>query len=146
MKRATIGLASGLVFGLGLVISGMVDPQRVLGFLDVAGTWDPTLAFVMGGALVTTFAGYRWVLRRPAPLAASRFHVPTRSEIDARLIAGAVLFGAGWGLGGYCPGPALTALTVGGVPAVIFVVGMLVGMAAARAAPAGFLTGRAVRA
>lgn len=146
MKKATIGLACGLLFGIGLVISGMVDPHRVLGFLDVTGTWDPTLAFVMGGALITTFAGYRWVLRQPSPFVASSFHLPSRAAIDARLVAGAALFGAGWGLGGYCPGPALTALTVGGLPAVVFVIGMLVGMAAARSSPTALLAGRVTRA
>lgn len=142
MRRVFIGFGSGLILGLGLVISGMVDPQRVLGFLDVAGIWDPTLAFVMGGALVVTFVGYRWVLKRPAPVAAARFQLPTRTDIDAKLVAGAAIFGAGWGLGGYCPGPALSALTVGGVPTVVFVVSMFAGMLLARRAPQGFLGGR----
>jgi len=146
MRKVTIGFGSGLVFGLGLVISGMVDPQRVLGFLDVAGTWDPTLAFVMGGALAVTFAGYRWVLKRPAPVAAKRFQLPTKTDIDARLVAGAAIFGGGWGLGGYCPGPALTALTVGSMPTFVFVVCMFAGMLLARRAPQGFLSGRPAQA
>jgi len=146
MHKAAVGLGSGLIFGLGLVISGMVDPQRVLGFLDVAGTWDPTLAFVMGGALIVTFVGYRWVLKRPAPLGAPRFQLPTKTDIDARLVAGAAIFGAGWGLGGYCPGPALSALTVGGLPTLVFVVSMFAGMLLARRAPQGFLGGRPARA
>jgi uncharacterized membrane protein YedE/YeeE len=146
MRRAAIGFGSGLIFGLGLVISGMVDPQRVLGFLDIAGTWDPTLAFVMGGALAVTFVGYRWVMKRQAPLAAERFTLPERTDIDPRLIVGAALFGAGWGLGGYCPGPALTALTVGGWPTLVFVLSMFAGMLLARRVPEGFPIGRSVRA
>jgi len=134
MRNVTVGLASGLVFGLGLVISGMVDPQRVLGFLDVAGTWDPTLVFVMGGALMVTFVGYKLVLRRNEPLLASAFQLPTQTAIDRRLISGAVIFGAGWGLSGYCPGPALTALSIGGGSTVVFVVGMFTGMFLARLA------------
>jgi len=142
MRRVAVGLASGLVFGLGLVVSGMVDPQRVIGFLDVAGIWDPTLVFVMGGALVVTFVGYKLVLGRDEPVFADAFRIPTKTTIDKRLIGGAVTFGAGWGLSGYCPGPALTALSIGGVPTVVFVVGMLAGMFLARLASDRSLSGR----
>ena len=133
MRTNSIGFVCGLIFGIGLSVSGMVDPVRVLGFLDVTGVWDPTLAFVMAGALLVTAVGYSWVLKRPAPLAASRFELPTRTDVDVSLIAGATLFGAGWGLAGYCPGPALAAVTLGGTPTWVFLVGMLSGMGLVRA-------------
>jgi uncharacterized membrane protein YedE/YeeE len=120
----------------------MVDPQRVIGFLDVAGIWDPTLAFVMGGALVVTFVGYKLVLGKNEPMFASAFQIPTRTAIDGRLMGGAVVFGAGWGLSGYCPGPALTALSIGGVPTAVFVVGMVAGMFLARLVSNRGLSGR----
>ncbi|MFA5901665.1 MAG: DUF6691 family protein [Hyphomicrobium sp.] len=122
----------GLIFGLGLVISGMVNPAKIQNFLDVAGTWDPSLAFVMGGAVAVTFIGYRIAFRRPAPLAASSFHVPTPSTIDSRLLLGAALFGIGWGVSGYCPGPALSALPLLAEGTLIFVLAMLAGLALAR--------------
>jgi uncharacterized protein len=122
----------GLIFGLGLVVSGMSDPAKVLNFLDFAaigtGTWDASLAFVMAGAIAVTFAGYRLALRRSQPLFGGKFYLPTREDIDARIIAGPVIFGAGWGLSGFCPGPAITALGFGTKAAVIFVVAMLAGM------------------
>jgi uncharacterized membrane protein YedE/YeeE len=124
-------LAAGLIFGAGLIISGMADPAKVQNFLDIAGSWDPSLAFVMIGAIAVTFTGYRFVLRRPKPLASPRFHLPTKSEIDARLVAGAAIFGIGWGLAGFCPGPALVSLGIGSDGARIFVLFMLLGMAAA---------------
>jgi hypothetical protein len=99
---------AGFIFGLGLLISGMADPAKVLNFLDLAGTFDPSLIFVMLGAVVVTFAGYRLVLRRPRPLLAERFFLPTLKEIDARVILGPAIFGIGWGLSGFCPGPAIT--------------------------------------
>lgn len=102
---------SGLLFGLGLAIGGMTDPQRVQGFLDVFGNWDPTLIFVMGGAVATTFIGYRWVFRRQGPLLAEKFMLPTRRDIDIRLLIGAAVFGIGWGLSGYCPGPAFASIS-----------------------------------
>jgi len=128
--------AIGLVFGLGLVIAGMSDPAKVLKFLDLGaiptGGWDPSLAFVMGGAIAVTFAGVRLVLRRKQPIFGGKFHLPTSTDIDARIIAGPALFGVGWGLAGFCPGPAFTALTTGGSAALIFVAAMLVGMGGAR--------------
>lgn len=126
-----------LIFGVGLVISGMVDPAKVLNFLDVAGSWDPSLAFVMAGAVAVTMIGYRVVLARPKPLFAPEFQLPTRREIDMRLVFGAGLFGVGWGLAGFCPGPALTALGLGAPGTLAFVPAMLAGMAAARWLAAG---------
>ncbi|MEQ8231071.1 MAG: YeeE/YedE family protein [Gammaproteobacteria bacterium] len=120
----------GLLFAVGLGISGMTQPTKVIGFLDVAGSWDPALMFVMGGAVVIGFFGYRFVLRRPAPFFAPAFDLPTRRDIDARLFGGAALFGAGWGLAGFCPGPALVALASGSSDVVTFVVAMFVGFLA----------------
>lgn len=122
-------IVSGLLFGMGLVLSGMVDPARVLGFLDVAGDWDPSLAFVMGAALIPSSLAYAWRRRRERPLAADAFHVPDNRRIDTPLLAGAALFGIGWGLVGFCPGPALAALTTLQAPVVVFVAAMLAGMA-----------------
>jgi uncharacterized membrane protein YedE/YeeE len=120
-------LGSGLLFGLGLGLSQMIDPGRVKGFLDLAGDWDPTLAFVMGGAVAVTLVAFRFVLRRPAPLLGGRFHVPTRNDIDRPLVLGAVIFGVGWGLGGYCPGPAIAALGLGSANPAVFVAAMVAG-------------------
>lgn len=126
----------GLIFGFGLILSGMSDPAKVLNFLDVAairtGTWDASLAFVMAGAIAVTFAGYKLVLRRSQPLFGERFYMPRRQDIDARVIAGPAIFGIGWGLSGFCPGPAMTALGFGTRAAVTFVVAMLAGMWLAR--------------
>ncbi len=127
-----INLALGLLFGVGLVVSGMSDPAKVLNFLDLAGTWDPSLAFVMGGAVLVAFVGYRLVLARGEPIAGDRFHLPTRNDIDARILAGPALFGIGWGLGGFCPGPALTALGLGATGTLAFIPAMILGMWAAR--------------
>jgi uncharacterized membrane protein YedE/YeeE len=126
----------GLVFGLGLVIAGMSDPAKVLNFLDLAaiptGGWDPSLAFVMAGAIAVTFIGFKLVLRRAQPIFGGKFHMPAATEIDARIVAGPAIFGIGWGLAGFCPGPAFTALTTGGNAALMFVLAMLVGMTGAR--------------
>jgi len=127
-----VNLALGLLFGAGLVVSGMADPAKVLNFLDLFGTWDPSLAFVMGGAVVVAFFGYRLVLRRDAPIVGSTFHLPSRKNIDARVIMGPAIFGIGWGLGGFCPGPALAALGLGATGTLAFVPAMIVGMWAAR--------------
>ena len=127
-----INFVIGLIFGLGLVVSGMSNPAKVLNFLDLAGSWDPSLAFVMGGAVIVTFIGYRIVLQRKAPIFDTKFHVPTRTDVDTRLIVGPALFGIGWGLGGFCPGPALTAIGLGAPGTLIFVPAMLVGMWVAR--------------
>jgi uncharacterized membrane protein YedE/YeeE len=119
--------AAGLLFGLGLAISGMTDPARVLGFLDIAGEWDPTLAFVLGGAVITTFIGYRLVLRRSSPFFGDKFHLPTKRELDSRLLGGAALFGIGWGLSGYCPGPAIASVAGLTTPLVAMLVSMIGG-------------------
>lgn len=106
--RALLGaLVSGLLFGAGLAVSGLVDPLRVLGFLDLAGAWDPTLLFVMGGAIAAAAPAYALARRRERPLAAARFYLPEAGVIDTPLLAGAAIFGVGWGLAGYCPGPAI---------------------------------------
>ena len=121
-------LAAGVVFGAGLALADMTNPAKVQNFLDVFGAWDPSLAFVMGTALVTSALGYRVARRRGAPLLASVFSLPDRSDLDLRLAAGAALFGVGWGLGGLCPGPALAGLLQGVPQFYVFVAAMLVGM------------------
>lgn len=130
MARHLVALLAGLVFGLGLVISQMVNPAKVIAFLDLFGNWDPSLAFVMGAALIVTAIGYRLVWRRPRPVLAERFQVPGNRKLDARLAIGALLFGLGWGLVGLCPGPAIAAITIGGVEALGFLAAMAVGMVA----------------
>ena len=126
--NAFAAVLSGVLFGAGLVLSGMTDPSRVQGFLDLFGHWDPTLAFVMGGALLFNIPAYWLTRRRAQPLFAEGFEVPTRRDLDARLIGGAVLFGIGWGLAGYCPGPAVVSLLTGSREVLWFCVAMVVGM------------------
>jgi uncharacterized protein len=123
---------SSLLFGLGLVISGLANPAKVLNFLDITGTWDPSLIFTMAAAVLITGIGYQLVLKRRKPLCDETFHVPTTTAIDAKLITGASLFGIGWGLVGYCPGPAIAALSFANTSTFIFVAAMLVGMAVGR--------------
>lgn len=123
-------LACGLLFGTGLALSGMTDTAKVLGFLDLFGAWDPDLVFVMGGAVCVTLVSFRFVLRG-RPLLAPGFSLPTRRDVDPRLLGGAALFGIGWGVFGYCPGPALSALVYLDVTTAVFVVAMLAGMALA---------------
>lgn len=130
--KIAVNLLVGLIFGVGLIVSGMANPAKVLNFLDLAGTWDPSLAFVIGGAVLVTLIGYRLTMRRAAPLFDTRFHLPTTSGIDASLIGGSALFGIGWGLGGLCPGPALVALTLMAPGTLAFLPAMIVGIAAAR--------------
>jgi|TARA_B110000908_G_scaffold102761_1_gene121127 uncharacterized membrane protein YedE/YeeE len=122
----------GLVFGVGIAISGMANPAKVLNFFDIAGTWDPSLAFVMGGGLIVTFIGYRFVLKRPAPLLSVSFQLPTRRDLDLPLIAGSAVFGVGWGIAGFCPGGALPALGTGRMEVFAFVAALLVGIFAAK--------------
>ncbi|HSD11361.1 MAG TPA: YeeE/YedE family protein [Candidatus Binatia bacterium] len=129
MQRASASLLAGVLFGAGLTISRMVNPAKVIGFLDFFGRWDPSLAFVMGSALVVTFACFRFILRRPHPLFALEFRVPSARRIDSRLIGGSALFGIGWGLAGYCPGPAVASLAYGRWQSATFVLAMIVGMA-----------------
>lgn len=128
MGRLLTSLTSGIVFGIGMAISGMTNTKRVQGFLDFFGAWDPTLAFVMGGGLLVTTIGYRLILRRPAPLFAEKFSLPTKTAIDKPLLLGAAIFGIGWGLVGYCPGPALAGLTYGYAPTLTFIPAMIVGL------------------
>jgi uncharacterized protein len=128
MKALLAALLCGALFGAGLVVSDMVNPARVLAFLDVAGDWDYSLALVMGGALLPAAAAYAWRRRMPAPLCDSRFHVPEGRRIDLPLLGGAVLFGLGWGLAGFCPGPALAGLVTGAPPVLLFVAAMWTGM------------------
>ncbi|UOD27416.1 YeeE/YedE family protein [Massilia violaceinigra] len=123
MKNVITAFASGLVFGLGLILSGMTDPAKVIGFLDLAGNFNPALAFVMAGAIPVAAIGLRIAARRQSAL-----HLPTTRTIDKRLLLGALTFGAGWGVAGYCPGPALASLTTGGSDALVFVAAMLGGM------------------
>ena len=125
MARVFAALLSGELFGLGLAISGMTDPNVVIGFLDLFGDFNPALMFVLGGAVGTTLIAFRFVLRRPSPLLASDFQLPTRKDIDARLLIGAGLFGIGWGLAGYCPGPALVSFGALIDTALVFVPVML---------------------
>ena len=122
----------GLIFGVGIAVSGMANPAKVLNFFDIAGTWDPSLIFVMGGALVTTFIGYRLVCRRKAPLLADAFGVPAARSIDARLIGGSAVFGVGWGIAGFCPGGALPALGTGRWEVFAFVAALVAGILLAR--------------
>jgi uncharacterized membrane protein YedE/YeeE len=131
--KALVGLLSGLVFGLGLAISGMINPTRVLGFLDFAGDWDPSLAFVLAGAVTTSMIGVAFARRCPRPMVGERFNWPSASKLDRRLLIGAALFGVGWGLAGFCPGPAIASLSLGYGKSVLFVAAMLVGMALYRA-------------
>ena len=132
MRLSSIALGAGLLFGAGLAVSGMHDPAKVLGFLDIAaiasGGWDPSLAFVMAGGVAVTLPTFWYARRRTAPLAAPAFQAPTATAIDMRLLLGALLFGAGWGLVGYCPGPALAALAFGATGTFVFVLAMIVGM------------------
>ena len=131
MRHAANFLA-GLIFGLGLLISGMANPAKVQNFLDLAGSFDPSLIFVMAGAVAVTFLGYRLVLRQPRPLLGERFSLPTAKDIDPRLVGGAALFGIGWGLSGFCPGPAITSLPLLAKGTLIFVPVMLAGIVLAR--------------
>jgi hypothetical protein len=124
-----VAALAGALFGAGLLVSGMTQPARVVGFLDVTGAWDPSLAFVMGGAvLVNALAFWQIARRRAAPLLDRTFHVPTRRDIDLQLVAGAAIFGVGWGLGGFCPGPGVVAAAAGSATGATFVAAMLAGM------------------
>lgn len=129
MTRGNVaGFTSGLVFGVGLAVSGMTKPSKVVGFLDVFGAWDASLAFVMGGAVLVHFLAFRLITRRRSPLFDTSFHLPTRKDLDARLVLGAAIFGVGWALGGFCPGPGLVSAASGTTAALVFVVGMTAGM------------------
>jgi len=127
-----VSALAGLIFGLGLVVSGMANPAKVQNFLDIAGSFDPSLIFVMAGAVAVTFAGYRLLLKQKRPILAPGFAWPQATQIDGRLLAGSALFGIGWGLSGFCPGPAITSLPLAAKGTLIFVPAMLLGMALAR--------------
>lgn len=136
LHAAAVALAAGIIFAAGLTLGGMTDPRKVQGFLDVggifAGRWDPSLAFVMGGALLVSLIAFASVKTKETPWAGAKFELPTRRDIDARLIFGAVLFGIGWAIAGFCPGPALASILTGGASALWFVAAMLAGMFAAK--------------
>lgn len=132
--KALIALIAGALFGAGVTLSGMVNPMKVLNFMDIAGAFDPTLILVMGAALVVTFLGYRLAWTRTTPLFDSTFHLPGTAGIDARLVSGAVLFGLGWGISGFCPGPAVASLVFGHSESFIFVIAMAIGMLLTRLA------------
>ena len=129
MRSYLAAIGSGLVFGAGLALSDMTNPAKVQNFLDFLGTWDPSLALVMGGALAVSALGYRIARRRGSPLLAPHFSIPTRRELDPELLAGAAIFGVGWGVGGFCPGPALAGLLQGVAGVTLFVAAMLGGIA-----------------
>jgi uncharacterized protein len=128
-----VSLISGLLFGVGLAVSGMIDPTRVRGFLDLFGNWDPTLAFVMGGAMIPMAIAWWIKSRMPSPLLASEFNLPETRPINLKLATGAILFGMGWGISGLCPGPALADLAIAPIPAMLFVAAMIAGMGLHRA-------------
>ena len=126
--RILMALITGLVFGIGLIVAGMTNPAKVLGFLDLAGRWDPSLALVMGGAILVALPAFRIAARRRQSLLGEPMHLPTATRIDRRLVLGSLAFGAGWGLAGFCPGPALASLATGAVQPLIFCAAMLAGM------------------
>ena len=132
MKNPALVLATnyvlGLIFAVGLMLAGMTRPGKVVAFLDLSDAWDPSLALVMGGAIVVHTILYRLILKRPSPVFGGRFAIPTRNDITGRLVVGSALFGVGWGLGGFCPGPALSSAGTLGGDAVVFIVSMLAGM------------------
>lgn len=127
MKQNWVALIAGILFGFGLGLSQMIDRERVLGFLDVTGRWDPTLLFVLGGAVGVTIITFRFVLRLSHPLLAEKFYLPTKTDIDRPLVVGAAIFGLGWGIAGYCPGPAIVALVLGIGNPVLFLAAMVGG-------------------
>jgi uncharacterized protein len=132
MNQTVAALICGMIFGLGIAISGMGNPAKVINFFDLLGTWDPSLAFVMGGALLTTAIGYRLVFGRAAPLFDTRFHLPTTRVIDAPLVGGSAVFGVGWGIAGFCPGGAIPALGFAPWATALFLAAMIGGMMMAR--------------
>jgi len=150
--KSLAGFAAGIIFAIGLGISEMTRPDKIKNFLDIAGNWDPSLLFVMGGAVGVSFIVFRLTRGRAKPMLGDNFLEPSRTQIDGRLVGGAVLFGAGWGLSGFCPGPAVTALATGLPQVLVFVMGMGLGMIGYRlvtqgsAAPAGAVTGQSATA
>jgi len=136
MGKLASALAAGLIFGFGLGLSQMVNPDKVLGFLDVAGAWDPSLAFVMIGAITVGFFAFRFIPKKSKPMFAESFSLPTARDIDARLVAGAVIFGVGWGLVGLCPGPAIASIAYGHYESLIFIAAMVAGFGLTHLVPA----------
>ena len=132
MSRVLASLCAGFLFGIGLALSKMIDPNKVINFLDIAGNWDPSLALVMGGALSITLVAFRVIPKRAAPLFDDKFRLPTRRDIDKPLLGGATLFGIGWGMAGYCPGPAIASLGMGFLDPAILVLAMVAGFTAHR--------------
>ena len=132
MQKTILALVSGVVFGCGILLSGMANPAKILNFFDIAGHWDPSLAFVMAGALLVTGGGYRLVWRQKKPLVAETFVLPANRTIDRRLLLGSAIFGIGWGMAGFCPGGAIPALGLGRWEVWVFVAAMLAGIATAR--------------
>jgi uncharacterized protein len=135
MRLILSAFAAGLLFGFGLIVSQMINPAKVLGFLDILGNWDPSLAFVMGGAVVVSALGYVYAKRRGVPVLAAKLELPTRRDLEPRLLTGAAIFGIGWGLVGLCPGPAVANLPLGLWQAIVFVAAMLMGMVIFRFVP-----------
>ena len=134
--EGAVSLVSGVLFGVGLAVAGMTRPEKVMGFLNFFRGWDPSLMFVMGGAIMVHATAWAILKRRPSPILSARFLVPTRKDLDARLLVGAAIFGIGWGLGGFCPGPGLTSSVTGSPSVIAFIVALLLGnLAAARAEP-----------
>ena len=129
MQHRVTEFLVGLLFGVGLIVAGMTDPSKVLGFLDLAGTWDPSLAFVMGGGILVGLGAFAAAKKRTTTFFGGAMHLPTSTDIDKRLIGGGLLFGAGWGLAGLCPGPAIVSMGAGQPKAAVFVAAMLAGMA-----------------
>ena len=128
MKSVVASFGAGLLFAVGLGVSGMTQPAKISGLLDLFGAWDASLALVMAGALSVSFLAHRLIMRRSGPLFDSRFHLPARQELDGRLLVGSAIFGVGWALGGYCPGPGLVSAASGSLPALVFVMSMAIGM------------------
>jgi uncharacterized membrane protein YedE/YeeE len=146
VKSNLAAFICGILFSIGLGISGMTQPQKVIGFLDVFGDWDPSLAFVMGGAVISYFILQLLIQRRfSKPMLGERFQIPSRKDLDRPLIFGALLFGMGWGIGGYCPGPAISSLGSGSVNAVLFVLAMAMGMLLADRVISPILTHKAIK-
>ncbi|MDY6814310.1 MAG: DUF6691 family protein [Pseudomonadota bacterium] len=129
MKYCLASLFAGLIFGLGLILSGMANPEKVLGFLDIAGLWDPSLAFVMGGAILVGLVAFAIARRRTLSFLGLNIKIPSNTHIDKRLVMGSLTFGVGWGIAGFCPGPGIVALGAGEVKAAVFVASMVAGMA-----------------
>ena len=146
MRAILSSFAAGLLFAVGLGVAGMTQADKVLGFLNVAGDWDPSLAFVMAGAIGVNAVLYRLILRRKTPLLGGHFGIPSRTDLDLRLVAGSALFGVGWALGGYCPGPGLVSASTGGIAALTFVAAMTGGMLVQPAVDAALAGHRAQKA